>query len=145
MHQNTPPNMVHQVEQVTRMNRGSFPLKYLGCPLTHSKKKKEHYAELIDNVSKLQVWMGSLLNFLKVCLILKSIPLYLISAVVPPKSVLKEVQKIFTNKEKGKSKHWVTWNKLCFTKQEGDLGFRSLTNVSQAMHAKLWWRFRTQE
>lgn len=96
MHQNTPPNMVHQVEQVTRMNRGSFPLKYLGCPLTHSKKKKEHYAELIDNVSKLQVWMGSLLNFLKVCLILKSIPLYLISAVVPPKSVLKEVQKIFT-------------------------------------------------
>lgn len=55
MHQNSSREVVQQMELDTGMTKGTFPLKYLGCPITHSKKKKEHYDDLLDRVrSKLQ-------------------------------------------------------------------------------------------
>lgn len=36
-----------------------------------------------------------------------------------------------------------SWQNLCLPKEEGSLGFRSLHDVSKALFAKLWWRFRT--
>ncbi|KAH0743071.1 hypothetical protein KY290_031064 [Solanum tuberosum] len=45
------------------MSRGSFPLKYLGCPITHLRKNKEHYTYLFDRVrGKLQAWKGKMLS-----------------------------------------------------------------------------------
>ncbi|XP_049366615.1 uncharacterized protein LOC125831476 [Solanum verrucosum] len=41
-----------------------------------------------------------------------------------------------------RSKHWVTWEDLCSPKEEGGLGFRSLHDLSNALFAKLWWKFR---
>ncbi|XP_059315804.1 uncharacterized protein LOC132066519 [Lycium ferocissimum] len=48
-----------------------------------------------------------------------------------------------SNKKEDKSKHWVSWKKICMPKAEGGLGFRSLFDISKALFAKLWWRFRT--
>lgn len=43
------------VEECTGISIGKFPFKYLGCPITHSRKRKEHYAKLIKKVkAKLQ-------------------------------------------------------------------------------------------
>lgn len=50
MYQNAPMEEVQRVEQVLGMNKDTFSLKYLGCPLSHSKKKKEHFAALIKKV-----------------------------------------------------------------------------------------------
>ncbi|WMV30576.1 hypothetical protein MTR67_023961 [Solanum verrucosum] len=44
----------------------------------------------------------------------------------------------------GKSKHWAAWVDVCLPKKEGGLGFRSMFDISKAMYAKLWWRFRIQ-
>lgn len=81
--------------------------------------------------------------------VLRSVPIHVLSAIVPPKSVIKDIQRIFAkifwhNKELGRGKHWAAWKKICLPKAEGGLGFRSLKDVSQAMNAKLWWRFRIQ-
>lgn len=46
-------------------------------------------------------------------------------------------------KEKGKSKHWVAGDKICFPKEEGGVEFRDLFDISKAMFAKLWCSFRT--
>ncbi|WMV29500.1 hypothetical protein MTR67_022885 [Solanum verrucosum] len=72
-----------------------------------------------------------------------------LSAIVPLACVIKELNKIFAkffwnNKEVGRSKHWAAWEKVCLPKEEGGLGFRSIADISKAMYAKLWWKFRTQ-
>ncbi|KAG5595312.1 hypothetical protein H5410_036544 [Solanum commersonii] len=118
LHQNVAAGISLQVEQCTGMSKGSFPLKYLGCSITHSRKNKEHYTDLFDRVrGKLQAWKGNKLSFggKKVLFtsVLESIPIYVLSAITPPKC-------------------------------EGGLGFRSMLDISQEMYAKLWWRFRTQ-
>lgn len=145
-------SFVNKVEQVTGSSRGKFPFKYLGCPIFHNKKRKEYYNDLIKKVKdKLQNWRDKLLSYEgKVVLIesvLQSIPIYLLSVVVPTKYTINEIYKIFARffwrtKEEGISRHWIFWSKLCLPKREGELGFRSLYD-SKALFAKLWWRFRT--
>lgn len=44
MHQNTLAVVMMQVEQATGMSRGVFYLNNLDCPLSHLKRKKEHYS-----------------------------------------------------------------------------------------------------
>ena len=70
------------------------------------------------------------------------------SAMVPPKCVIKDLHKLFNRffwqtKEEGRSKHWSAWENVCYPKNEGGLGFRSLHDISKALFAKLWWIFRT--
>ncbi|KAK4731606.1 hypothetical protein R3W88_024594 [Solanum pinnatisectum] len=116
-------------------------------------KRKSEYSELIKKVNdKLHTWKGKMLSFGgKATLmnsVLQSIHIHTLSAIVPLKCVINELHKIFpkffwNNKEIGRSKHWANWQRICLPKAEGDLGFKSLFDVSKAMFAKLWWKFRT--
>lgn len=36
----------------------------------------------------------------------------------------------------------MAWDEMYYPKDEEGLGFRSLLDISRALHAKLWWRFR---
>uniref|UniRef100_A0A0V0I3A2 Putative ovule protein n=1 Tax=Solanum chacoense TaxID=4108 RepID=A0A0V0I3A2_SOLCH len=93
------------------MSRGSFPLKYLGCPITHLRKRKELYTDLFDRVrGKLQAWKGKMPSFggkeVLLTRVLQSIPIFVLSVITPPKCVIKELHKIFakffwSNKESG--------------------------------------------
>lgn len=74
-------------------------------------------------------------------------PIYLLSAINPPKGVINRLHqmmaKFFWGKTGGvKRKHWVAWETLCFTIKEGGIGLTSLYDVSKALFAKLWWNFR---
>lgn len=111
-------------------------LKYLSFPLSHSKNKKEYYANLIDKIKSRLLSCGGKEILIK--RVLQSIPIYILPAIVPPKSVVKDFQKKFAkffwnNKEAGRGKHWVAWNKVCLPKQEGGLGLGLLI-----MCLKLW-------
>lgn len=60
--QNVTGNTIIMVEQCLGM-KDYFPMKYLGCPMIHTRKRKEHYAELIEKVKwKLQAWKGKMLS-----------------------------------------------------------------------------------
>lgn len=77
------------------MAEGEVPLKYLGCPLSHVKKNKEHYEGLLDRVkSKLQVWKGKMLSYggkeVLIRSMLQSIPIYILSTIISPKNVIKD-------------------------------------------------------
>ncbi|KAF3617994.1 putative non-specific lipid-transfer protein AKCS9-like [Capsicum annuum] len=51
-------------EECTSFSRGQFPFKYPGCPITHARKRKDRYAELIKRVrDKLYAWKGNMLSF----------------------------------------------------------------------------------
>ena len=73
--------------------RTSFPLKYLGLPLTPRRLRKLDFQPLIDKASgKLSSWNGrNLIQAGRVCLtksVLSSQPVYLMTALKPPKEVL---------------------------------------------------------
>ncbi|XP_047264042.1 uncharacterized protein LOC124896540 [Capsicum annuum] len=54
---NTSLGVWQQVEKYTGIAKGEFPLKYLGNPISHTKKSKEHYVDLLDKVrGNLQAW-----------------------------------------------------------------------------------------
>ncbi|KAG5591481.1 hypothetical protein H5410_041995 [Solanum commersonii] len=68
----------------------------------------------------------------------QSILIHVLSTIVPPNCVIKELYMIFakffwSNKATGRSKHWASWEKICLSKEKGGLGFRSMFDVSQAM------------
>ncbi|XP_060182221.1 uncharacterized protein LOC132611876 [Lycium barbarum] len=148
MYKKVSSELVHEVQQITGFSRGEFPFIYLGCPLFHARKKKIFYKDVMKKVrDKLQAWKGKLLSFggkaVLIKSVLQSILVYPLSAMVPPKCVIKELHKLFNRffwqtKEDGKCKHWSKWNKLCYPKVEGGLGFRSLNDISRALFSKLW-------
>ncbi|XP_060182430.1 uncharacterized protein LOC132612110 [Lycium barbarum] len=117
------------------------------------KKRKEDYTELLKKVKdKLQTWKGKLLSYggkaVLITSVLQSIPIHVLSAIRPPKCVIKELHRIiarffWNNKEEGRCRHWASWLNMCIPKQEGGLGFRSIYDMSKALCAKLWWKFRT--
>ncbi|XP_059288975.1 uncharacterized protein LOC132042454 [Lycium ferocissimum] len=123
------------------------------CPITHARKRKVDYTYLLKKVKdKLQTWKGKMLSYggkaVLITSVLQSIPIHILSAIRPPKFVIKELHKIFAkffwnNKEEGRSRHWSSWLNMCLPKQEGGLGFRSIFDMSKALCAKLWWKFRT--
>lgn len=153
-HQKAGATVNSLIEQHIGISKGQFPMKYLGCPITRNRKRKEHYSDLIRKVKdKLQAWKGKMLSYggkeVLITSVLQSIPIYMLSEIIPPLCVIREIHRIiatffWSNKEDGRSKHWAAWSKVCLPKQEGGLGFRSMFEVSQAMYAKLWWRFRSK-
>ena len=101
--------------------------------------------------AKIASWQNRLLSFGgKIVLIkhvLSSIPLHLLATVSPPKSILTAVERIFSNflwgAVEGVAKHhWIGWKELCAPREEGGVGFRSMTDVVSAFSVKLWWRLR---
>ncbi|XP_060183338.1 uncharacterized protein LOC132613336 [Lycium barbarum] len=136
-----------EVENITGFKRGTFPFTHLGCPVTHSRKRKTDYNDLIQKVkNRLQTWKGRLLSFGgKVVLInnvLMSKPIHLLSAIKPPKCVINDMHKIFSrffwnNSEEGRRRHWSSWLNLCKPKEEGGIGFRFLFDDNKYSMGKL--------
>ncbi|XP_059295610.1 uncharacterized protein LOC132048947 [Lycium ferocissimum] len=72
----------------------------------------------------------------------------MLSAIKPPKCVINDLHKIFArffwnNSEESRRRHWSSWLNLCMPKEEGGVGFRYLFDISKALCAKIWWKFRT--
>ncbi|XP_059294433.1 uncharacterized protein LOC132047401 [Lycium ferocissimum] len=89
-----------------------------GCPITHARKRKVDYTDLIKKIrDKLQAWKGKLLS---------------------PGGDSSDFAKFFwSSKEDVKAKYWAAWLKMCLPIEERGLGFRSLFDVSKALNAKL--------
>lgn len=95
LHQNEATDERLLMEECTSIHRGQFLMKYLSCPFSHAKKRKEHYANLIKRVkSKLHTWKRYMLSYEGKEAKFKAI--HVLSATVPPKCVIKELYRIFT-------------------------------------------------
>lgn len=81
----------------------------------------------------MQNWKGELFLYdgkvVLITSILQTMPLYFLSAMDPTKFTINEMHKnfsrfIWSNKEKGKSRHWCILLKVCIPKEKGgwDLG-----------------------
>lgn len=73
--------------------------------------------------NRIQGWQGKLLSYggkaVMIKAVLHSLPLYLLSAVSPPKTILNQVEKIIArfywgSDDGSKKYHWKSWKDLCF-------------------------------
>lgn len=104
--------------------------------------------------AKFNVWNVSLLyqggRLTIIKSVLSAMPIYLIQVLNPPKTVLKQIDKIIAkffwgSTEEGSRKvHLSKWRPLCLPISEGGLGVRNMADMCKAFTVKLWFRFRCQ-
>uniref|UniRef100_A0A6N2MJJ3 Reverse transcriptase domain-containing protein n=1 Tax=Salix viminalis TaxID=40686 RepID=A0A6N2MJJ3_SALVM len=119
-----------------------LPTKYLGMPLYKGPKKSFLWDDLTSRIAvRMKGWEAKVLSPGGRITILKSIltsmPLYLLHVIVPPKSVMCRIERLFNKllwSAKGQRRiHWECWEDLCYPVEEGVLGMRRLQDLVNAM------------
>lgn len=110
----------HKIRRLAGISIGSFPFTYLGCPIFYERQKKIYFEEIVNNLAKrILSWHSKLLTYggryVLLCNVLQFMPIYLMSAMSPPKGIVDQIhklmKKLFWGKTDGtKGKHWVAWN-----------------------------------
>ncbi|XP_019235632.1 PREDICTED: uncharacterized protein LOC109215963 [Nicotiana attenuata] len=147
------PSAVRRIQRETGFSGKDSPLTYLGCPLYIGRSRIMHFNGLISKVlGRIKGWHGKMLSdggrATLIKYVLQSLPIHLLSAVSPPKTVMKQIERLTANffwgMDKDKHKyHWASWFKLSFPPNEGGVGFRTIQDSCKAMKFKQWWQFRT--
>jgi hypothetical protein len=77
--------------------RISYPINYLGLPITLNRLKLVHLQPILNRASsKLSGWQGHLINLMRelVKTVKSSVPIYLLTTIKPPKKFYKTIDKI---------------------------------------------------
>ncbi|XP_075095510.1 uncharacterized protein LOC142173761 [Nicotiana tabacum] len=101
-------------------------------------------------LNKAGAWQCKLLSFggraFIINHVLQSQTLYLMAAMAPPKTIIKQIEMYLSNylwgeKEGKKSYHWCSWDNMSFSLEEGGVGFKKLQDICNSFAVKRWWRF----
>lgn len=110
---------------------------YLGLPTFSIRSKRVQFGYLWDRVAKkLDGWKSKLFSeggrevLFKA--VIQAIPTYAMSCFRMPSTIIHEIEAMCANfwwgySDKGKKMHWLAWEKLKSSKENGGLGFRDLT------------------
>ena len=120
--------------------------------ISKGKKKKNAFFPLIEKIrARFSGWNLNLMSQAgKIVLIqsvLMAMPVYILQAVNPPKSVICEIEGILARFFWGSTSekrriHWTTWRNICFPHSEQGLNILSIADIAQAFSMKLWFNFR---
>lgn len=91
-------NLQSRVSNITGFVHKDLPVKYLGCPIYHGRKKKWLFAELIDNISnKIRGWSKKWLSHgVRITLlqsVLYSLAVHFLGVMHPPKGVVHDLKR----------------------------------------------------
>jgi hypothetical protein len=130
--------------------RVSFPIQYLGLPLTLGRTRMVHLQYIQDRAKgRLAGWQGRLVNMAGrrelVKSVLSSLPVYLLTVIKAPKKFLKEMDKLRKcflwagDGELTGGKCKVTWPVVCMPQPNGGLGIKDLDCFGRALRLRWLW------
>ncbi|KAJ9536466.1 hypothetical protein OSB04_un000347 [Centaurea solstitialis] len=128
---------------------GTFPIRYLGVPLSPVSLKAADYGVLVSKVKlRLQNWKSKFLSFggrkQLITSVLQSLQLYWMAFFLLPSGVVHELERLFRDflwaqGESSRGKCKVAWELVCRPLDCGGLGFRRLALWNRALLAKSLW------
>ncbi|XP_060182469.1 uncharacterized protein LOC132612163 [Lycium barbarum] len=120
--------VIHRIKQVTGYRHSSFPITYLGCPLYIGRQTISLFSDMVSKLVKRTTgWQGKLLSVGSRATLIKHVlqsqPIYLLSALEPPKDVLLQLESYMCNcfwetKDGSNKYHWSSWDNMCYPKEE---------------------------
>ncbi|XP_019237809.1 PREDICTED: uncharacterized protein LOC109217963 [Nicotiana attenuata] len=127
---------IRRVQSITGFTKKTSPLTYLGCPLYIGRLRISHFNNLTSKiVGRIRDRHGKMLSHggraTLIKHVLQSMTIHLLSAISPPKTAQKQIEKLAAS-----------WQKLCFPVEKGGLGFRTIADICKSMEFKQWWHFR---
>ena len=148
---NTPDSIQQRIVGILRFQIGSLPLTYLGIPIVVSRQPRLFWQNLItklqDKVNHwTHRWLSTAARVTLLQSVIQALPTYRSMVQAAPVYFLKEFDALsrqFLWSGNLDSTKWslLSWATVCRPKKEGGLGLRSALLNSQALAAKLYWRW----
>ncbi|XP_019262748.1 PREDICTED: uncharacterized protein LOC109240551 [Nicotiana attenuata] len=99
---NALPTTIRRIQEETSFTIKDLPLTYLGCPLYTGRIRIMYFNGLISKVvGRIKGWHGKMLSYGGRATLIKhalqSLPIHLLSTVTPPKTVMKQIERLVAN------------------------------------------------
>ncbi|KAJ9566332.1 LOW QUALITY PROTEIN: hypothetical protein OSB04_002298 [Centaurea solstitialis] len=140
--------------QCLSFRMGSFPIRYLGVPLSPLFLKVADYGTLIAKAkARIHNWKSKFLSFggrkQLIISVMQSLQLFWMAVFVLPSAVIHELEALmrsflWTQGEPMAGRCKLAWDKLCRPKNCGGLGFKRLSVWNRALVAKNLWDIVTR-
>ncbi|XP_011627183.1 uncharacterized protein LOC105421445 [Amborella trichopoda] len=143
-------NVAVNLARVVGCKIASFPIFYLGLPISGTKFPIAVWDKVIERVQiKLDLWkhkylsLGGRVTLLRSCL--ANLPVYQMSLIQMPASMGRKLEKmmrdfLWGSNDDHRKFHLVRWDKVCTPKREGGLDIQNVRKFNEVLLCKWWWR-----
>ncbi|GKU92629.1 hypothetical protein SLEP1_g6336 [Rubroshorea leprosula] len=144
-----PTDEVQHFTSVYGFKIGTLPVRCLGVPLITGRLTGKDLKPLVSKITdKMNSWTSKHLSFAGrlqlISSVIQGVTTFWCSTFILPKKVIKEIERLCnaflwnnsTDSAKGAK---VCWQSVCFPKQEGGLGLKSLSHWNMACILRFIW------
>lgn len=133
---------------------GSFPIKYLGMPVSYSTLRDSDWEFIVAKyLKRFEAWIGNAASMGGSLTLLDSvvtqISLYHMSMWLMSKTFIEKLDKhrrkfFWQGCNKKMRYHLVKWGRICRSRDKGGLGVKDLRKQNISLMVKWWWKLETQ-